>query len=112
MATIDTDCCWLALHICACRRRYEGIMEIQEERKPKNLIAKTIAYCRKNGLKKCEKIYLKFFRLEEVSYRQWQKGALPTAKDLEKQRGHKFDYEPLISVVFRCTRHPYSSPAR
>lgn len=75
-------------------------MEIQEERKPKNLIAKTIAYCRKNGLKKCaKKIYLKFFRLEEVSYRQWQKGALPTAKDLEKQRGHKFDYEPLISVV-------------
>ena len=75
-------------------------MEIQEERKPKSLVAKTMDYCRKNGLKKClKKIYMKFFRLEEVSFQQWRKGALPTARDLERQRRAQFADEPLISVA-------------
>ena len=45
----------------------EEYMEIQEERKPKSLVAKTVDYCRKNGLKKClKKIYMKFIRQTEL----------------------------------------------
>lgn len=82
-------------------------MEIQEERRPKSLLAKTVDYCRKNGLKKClKKIYMKFFRLEEVSFRQWRKGALPTARDLERQRKAQFAREPMISVAVPLYRTP------
>lgn len=62
-------------------------MEVQEERKPKNLLTKTILYFKKNGAKKgFKKIHNKFFRLETVSYERWQKGALPSAHELERQR--------------------------
>ena len=82
-------------------------MEIQEERKPKSLLAKTVSYCRKNGFKKClKKIYMKFFRLEEVSFQQWRKGALPTQRDLERQRKARFAREPLISVAVPLYRTP------
>ena len=82
-------------------------MEVQEERKPKSLLAKTVDYCRKNGLKKClKKIYMKFFRLEEVSFQQWRKGALPTPKDLERQRRTQFAKEPLISLAVPLYRTP------
>lgn len=62
-------------------------MEIQEERKPKNLLTKTIIYFKKNGAKKgFKKIHNKFFRLETVSYEKFQKGALPSAHELDRQR--------------------------
>ncbi len=62
-------------------------MEIQEERKPKNLLTKTIIYFKKNGAKKgFKKIHNKFFRLETVSYEKYQKGALPSAHELDRQR--------------------------
>ena len=82
-------------------------MEIQEERKPKSLLAKTVDYCRKNGFKKClKKIYMKFFRLEEVGFQQWRKGALPTLRDLERQRKAQFSKEPLISIAVPLYRTP------
>ena len=82
-------------------------MEVQEERKPKSLLTKTVDYCRKNGLKKClKKIYMKFFRLEEVSFQQWRKGALPTPKDLERQKRTQFAKEPLISLAVPLYRTP------
>lgn len=82
-------------------------MEVQEERKPKSLAAKTIQYCQKNGLRKClKKIYMKFFRLEEVGYRQWRKGALPTRRDLERQKRHVFACAPTISLVVPLYRTP------
>ncbi len=80
-------------------------MEIQEERKPKNLLTKTVLYFKKNGAKKgFKKIHNKFFRLETVSYEKWQKGALPSAHELDRQRR---DYEkwqkegelPCFSIV-------------
>ncbi len=62
-------------------------MEVQTERRPKNLLAKTVLYFKKNGAKKgFKKIHNKFFRLETVSYEKWQKGALPSAYELERQR--------------------------
>ncbi len=62
-------------------------MEIQEERKPKSLLKKTVLYFKKNGAKKgFKKIHNKFFRLETVSYEKWQKGAFPSAHEQERQR--------------------------
>ena len=82
-------------------------MEVQEERKPKSLLAKTYDYWKKNGAKKCAKtIYMKFFRLEEVSFRQWQKGALPTQRDLERQKDAHFQTEPVISLAVPLYRTP------
>ena len=82
-------------------------MEVQEERKPKSLLAKTYDYWKKNGAKKCaKKIYMKFFRLEEVSFRQWQKGALPTQRDLERQKDAHFQTEPVISLAVPLYRTP------
>lgn len=77
-------------------------MEVQEERKPKNLLTKTILYFKKNGAKKgFKKIHNKFFRLETVSYEKWQKGALPSAYELERQRRESAAWEerPLFSIV-------------
>lgn len=82
-------------------------MEVQEERKPKNLLTKTYIYWKKNGASRClKKIYMKFFRLEEVSYRQWQKGALPNGKILEEQRKTCFENAPLLSLVVPVYRTP------
>lgn len=62
-------------------------MEVQKERMPKNLLTKTVIYFKKNGARKgFKKIHNKFFRLETVSYEKWQKGALPSAHELERQR--------------------------
>ena len=76
-------------------------MEIQEERKPKSLLTKTVLYFKKNGAKKgFKKIHNKFFRLETVSYEKWQKGALPSAHELERQRREAAAWPyPLFSVV-------------
>ncbi len=62
-------------------------MEVQEERRPKSLLTKTVLYFKKNGMKKgFKKIHNKFFRLETVSYEKWRKGALPSERELELQR--------------------------
>lgn len=62
-------------------------MEVQEERRHKSLLTKTILYFKKNGAKKgFKKIHNKFFRLETVSYEKWRKGALPSARELELQK--------------------------
>lgn len=62
-------------------------MEIQEERKPKSLVTKTVLYFKKNGARKgFKKIHNKLFRLETVSYEKWQRGAFPSAHELERQR--------------------------
>ena len=75
-------------------------MEVRVQKKPKNMITKTISYWRKNGARKCaKKVYNKLFRLEEVSYEKWRKGALPTSKQLEEQKRRRFEREPLISIV-------------
>lgn len=79
-------------------------MEIQEERKPKSLLAKTIIYFKKNGAKKgFKKIHNKFFRLETVSYEKFQKGALPSAHELDRQRKDYAQWKkeqcPLFSIV-------------
>lgn len=62
-------------------------MEVQEERKPKNIFQKTIIYFRQNGAKKgFQKIHNTIFRLETVSYEKYRKGAVPNAFELEKER--------------------------
>lgn len=97
-------------------------MEIQEERKPKSLLKKTILYFKKNGAKKgFKKIHNKFFRLETVSYEKWQKGALPSAHELERQRREAASWKaeaagqgkeesagryPLFSIVVPMYRTP------
>jgi GT2 family glycosyltransferase len=88
-------------------------MEIQEERKPKNIFEKTIIYFQKNGAKKgFQKIHNKFFRLETVSYEKWRKGALPSAAQLEKQRKDSAIWEkdqkgyPRFSICVPMYRTP------
>ncbi|MCI8400931.1 MAG: glycosyltransferase family 2 protein [Lachnospiraceae bacterium] len=62
-------------------------MEVQEERKPKSLLTKTVLYFKKNGAKKgLKKIHNKFFRLETVSYERWRRGAMPSEHELARQR--------------------------
>ena len=89
-------------------------MEIQEERKPKNLLTKTIIYFKKNGAKKgFKKIHNKFFRLETVSYEKFQKGALPSAHELDRQRKDyaqwKRDAEDANSQGTRIEKCPHFS---
>lgn len=88
-------------------------MEIQEERKPKNILQKTVIYFRKNGAKKgFRKIHNKFFRLETVSYEKWRKGALPSAFELERQRRDSGFWEkegiccPRFSICVPLYRTP------
>ena len=61
-----------SVRCCLKEQKDQRVMEIQEERKPKNLLTKTIIYFKKNGAKKgFKKIHNKFFRLETVSYEKW-----------------------------------------
>ncbi len=85
-------------------------MEIQEERKPKNLLTKTILYFKKNGAKKgFKKIHNKFFRLETVSYEKWQKGALPSAHELERQRRDYGEWKKMAAVHLSGTEGAVST---
>lgn len=88
-------------------------MEVQEERKPKNILEKTVLYFRKNGAKKgFRKIHNKFFRLETVSYEKWRKGALPSAFELDRQRRDSAAWEregscyPRFSICVPLYRTP------
>lgn len=88
-------------------------MEVQEERKPKNILEKTILYFRKNGARKgFRKIHNKFFRLETVSYEKWRKGAAPSAFELERQRRESGFWEregscyPKFSICVPMYRTP------
>lgn len=46
------------------------------------------------------------FEPEEVPYGPWYEAYIPDEKELERQRKHHFDYEPLISVAVPAFRTP------
>lgn len=46
------------------------------------------------------------FEPEEVPYGPWYEAYVPDASELEKQRKHRFTYEPLISVAVPAFRTP------
>ena len=46
------------------------------------------------------------FEPEEVPYGPWYEAYIPDEKELERQRRHKFDYEPVISVAVPAYHTP------
>ena len=83
-------------------------MEYRDETLQKGgVVAKTLRYLQRNGLKKtCYKLYRKVFRLEKIGYDQFRKQAEPTAEELRRQREEAFPDGPLISVLVPLYRTP------
>lgn len=66
----------------------------------KKWIDKTVKYLKRNGLKETtKKVYRKLVKKNEFPYDEWRKRYEVTAEELERQRKHKFEKEPVFSVV-------------
>lgn len=63
-----------------------------------NKVKKAITYLRNNGLKELTK-KLNSVLKENEGYTKWITHQMPTQDELEQQRHHKFEYEPLVSIV-------------
>lgn len=66
----------------------------------KKWIDKTVKYLKRNGWKETgKKVYRKLMKKNEFPYDDWRKRYEVTAEELERQRNHKLEKEPLFSIV-------------
>lgn len=69
-------------------------------------ISRGIDYIKDNGFKQFLLKVVSKFKGGRLSYNEWIKTHLPTIKDLEDQKGHKFEYEPIISILMPTYNTP------
>lgn len=77
------------------------IKEINDYYKLINLnnVQRGVKFLAKNGLKKTYSKLKNVNKSNELNYMDWFENHMPTEEELAKQRNHKFDYQPKISIV-------------
>lgn len=79
----------------------DKVKEINDYYKLINLnnVQRGVRFLAKNGFKKTHSKLKNVNKSNELNYMEWLANHLPKKEELAKQRKHKFDYEPKISIV-------------